>query len=214
MRINLSEIRREYRKRKITVRAVDKNPYRQFELWLGEAIAVEDEPTAMILGTCGADGKPSTRTVLLKGVEDDKLVFYTNYNSRKGRQISENPQVSLTFFWPKLERQVHFEGQIEKAPAAVSAAYFKTRPRKSRIGAWISPQSSVIENRNVIKKAFVDFATRHIGKPVACPPHWGGYYVLPEKIEFWQGRLSRLHDRIQYKKKADVEGWIIERLAP
>jgi pyridoxamine 5'-phosphate oxidase len=213
MKLNIADIRRDYKKKKLNVRVVNKDPFVQFEQWLNEALEIEDDPTAMILGTAGLDGRPSTRAVLLKGLEEGKLVFYTNYQSSKALQIKENPHVSVTFFWPKLERQVHFEGTIQRTPADVSDDYFYTRPRKSRIGARISPQSQVIGNRNELKTAFVKEASRFIGKKVPRPEHWGGYYIFPDLVEFWQGRASRLHDRIRYLKSGDQD-WKIERLAP
>ena len=213
MRLNIADIRRDYKKKKLNVKVVNQDPFLQFEQWLNEALEIEDDPTAMILGTAGQDGQPSTRTVLLKGLEEEKLVFYTNYKSNKAVQIEQNPKVSVTFFWPKLERQVHFEGTIEKTPGDVSDEYFESRPRKSRVGARISPQSQVISNRNSLKTAFLKEASKFIGKKVPRPPHWGGYFIYPSYIEFWQGRASRLHDRIRYMKKED-DLWKIERLAP
>ncbi len=213
MRINIADIRRDYKKKKLNVRIVDKDPFRQFEQWLNESLEIEDDPTAMILGTADRDCRPSTRTVLLKGLEEEKLVFYTNYSSKKANQIEQNPQVSATFFWPKLERQVHFQGTAEKTPGSVSDEYFQTRPRKSRIGARISPQSRVISSRNELKAAFIKEAGKYIGSKVPRPADWGGYYIYPVSIEFWQGRASRLHDRIRYLKGPD-DRWTIERLAP
>jgi pyridoxamine 5'-phosphate oxidase len=213
MRLNIADIRRDYKKKKLNVRVVDQDPFKQFEQWLKEALEIEDDPTAMILGTAGLDGRPTTRTVLLKGLEEEKLVFYSNYQSSKAIQIEQNPNVSVTFFWPKLERQVHFEGTIEKTPGDVSDEYFNSRPRKSRIGARISPQSRVISNRNELKAAFVKEASRLIGKKVPRPAHWGGYYIFAVSVEFWQGRASRLHDRIRYLKEGE-KAWKIERLAP
>lgn len=213
MRINIADIRRDYKKKKLNVHVVDKDPFIQFEQWLHESLEIEDDPTAMILGTTGLDCKPSTRTVLLKGLEEEKLVFYSNYKSKKAGQIEQNPHVCATFFWPKLERQVHFQGSIEKVPEDVSDEYFQSRPRKSRVGARISPQSRVIASRNELKAAFIKEAGRYIGKKVPRPSDWGGYYIYPVFIEFWQGRASRLHDRIRYLK-GDEGLWKIERLAP
>ncbi len=171
------------------------------------------EPTAMTLSTVSDKNTPTTRTVLLKGVEDGKFVFYTNYNSRKGKQMTVNPNVCVLFFWPELERQVNIEGVVQKTTPEKSDAYFKTRPWKSRIGAIISPQSQPIESKNVIKKHFVIEAAKHIGDDIPRPKHWGGFEITPNRIEFWQGRPNRLHDRVLYTKK-DHSAWEISRLAP
>lgn len=210
----LSGIRREYTKGKLSKCRLSDDPIVQFRKWLDEAVAAgEEEPTAMIVATVSAEGHPSTRTVLLKGVEDGKFIFYTNYNSRKGRQIAGNPYVSLSFVWHKLERQVHIEGKAEKCTPEESDAYFTSRPYKSRIGARISPQSSVINSRMEIIRAFVGEAVRLAGQDVKRPDNWGGFAVTPVRIEFWQGRENRLHDRILYTLLGDGN-WKKERLAP
>lgn len=185
-----------------------------FSQWLQETIDSKvDEPTAMLVGTVSPEGKPSTRTVLLKDLHDDKFIFYSNYESRKGRQLAQNPAISLSFVWHQLERQVHIEGTAEKVPPDESDQYFKKRPYKSRIGARISPQSQPIGSRMQLIRAFIREAARWIGKEVERPAHWGGYAVIPERIEFWQGRPNRLHDRIVYTLQPDGH-WKKERLAP
>jgi pyridoxamine 5'-phosphate oxidase len=213
MKLNIKDIRREYKKKKLNKINVDPNPFKQFEVWMQEAIAREDDPTAMILTTVSADNQPSSRTVLLKELKDEQLIFYTNYQSRKGTQIENNPKVSVTFFWQKLERQVHFEGIASKVSPEESDEYFQTRPRKSRIGACISPQSKPIRDRNEIKASFVRLATQLIGQKVPRPDHWGGYSIKSNRVEFWQGRSNRLHDRILFQLKDD-NSWSIDRLAP
>lgn len=210
----ISAIRREYTKGRLAKCSVSDNPFVQFKEWLDEAVAAgEEEPTAMVVATVSADGHPSTRTVLLKGIENGKFIFYTNYESRKGRQLAGNPHVSLSFVWHKLERQVHIEGIAEKCPPQESDAYFASRPYKSRIGARISPQSRVIGSRIEIMRAFVREALHWAGKEVKRPDNWGGFAATPSRIEFWQGRPNRLHDRILYTLLTTGE-WKKERLAP
>ena len=214
MEINLASIRQEYTKGGLRESELPDNPFLLFSQWLQEAIDSKvDEPTAMLVGTVSPEGKPSTRTVLLKDLHDDKFIFYSNYESRKGRQLAQNPAISLSFVWQQLERQVHIEGTAEKVPPDESDQYFKKRPYKSRIGARISPQSQPIGNRVQLIRAFIREAARWIGKEVERPAHWGGYAVIPERIEFWQGRPNRLHDRIVYTLQPDGH-WKKERLAP
>ena len=214
MEINLASIRQEYTKGGLRESELPDNPFLLFSQWLQEAIDSKvDEPTAMLVGTVSPEGKPSTRTVLLKDLHDDKFIFYSNYESRKGRQLGLNPAISLSFVWHQLERQVHIEGTAEKVPPDESDQYFKKRPYKSRIGARISPQSQPIGSRMQLIRAFIREAARWIGKEVERPAHWGGYAVIPERIEFWQGRPNRLHDRIVYTLQPDGH-WKKERLAP
>ncbi|WP_294611373.1 pyridoxamine 5'-phosphate oxidase [uncultured Bacteroides sp.] len=214
MEIRISEIRKEYTKGKLTQCVINDNPFRQFEEWLNEAInSKEDEPTAMIVATVSAEGHPSTRTVLLKGLDNDKFIFFTNYESRKGRQLAGNPYISLSFVWHKLERQVHIEGRAEKCSGKVSDTYFANRPYKSKIGARISPQSRVINSRMEIMRAFVKEVFKLAGHEIKRPDNWGGFAVTPTRFEFWQGRENRLHDRIQYIPLKDGS-WKQERLAP
>lgn len=211
--MNIAQIRQDYTKRKLSSGNINKNPFKQFESWLSEAIEANCmEPTAMTVSTISENHTPSSRTVLLKGVSNQQLIFYTNYNSRKGKQLANNPAISALFFWPELERQVNFEGVVDKCPADESDEYFQSRPWKSRIGAIISPQSQAIPNRSTIKKAFVLEAAKHLPDYVARPEHWGGYRITANRIEFWQGRSSRLHDRILFERH-DLD-WKISRLAP
>lgn len=214
MRTSLADIRQEYTKSGLRENELPDDPLSLFSQWLQEAIDAEvDEPTAVIVGTVSPEGKPSTRTVLLKGLHDGKFVFYTNYESRKGKQLAQNPYVSLSFVWHALERQVHIEGTVAKVEPAESDEYFRVRPYKSRIGARISPQSQPIKSRMQLMRAFVKEAARWLGKNVERPANWGGYAVTPTRIEFWQGRPNRLHDRFLYTLQPDGE-WEISRIAP
>lgn len=214
METQLENIRREYTKGKLYKNNLPYNPFELFETWLQDAFqAQEEEPTAMLIATVSAEGKPSTRTVLLKGVENERFIFYTNYNSRKGKQLTLNPYISLSFIWHKLERQIHVEGKARKIAAAISDAYFKSRPYKSKIGARISPQSSPIPNRLIIMAKFALEALLYSGQQIERPSHWGGFAVTPTRFEFWQGRESRLHDRILYTLQRN-NTWEKERLAP
>lgn len=214
MEINLNNIRREYQRSGLNENGLPDNPLVLVERWLEEAIhAKVNEPTAMLVGTVSAEGRPATRTVLLKEVKEGKLLFYTNYNSRKGQHLAHNPAVSLTFVWHELERQIHVEGFAARVPAEVSDAYFKTRPYKSRIGARISPQSQPILSRMSLIERFIREAAHYAMREVPRPDYWGGYAVTPDRIEFWQGRPNRLHDRILYTLQENGE-WRRERLAP
>lgn len=194
---------------------LDKSPFRQFARWFEEARQkITTHPyEAVTVATCGADGIVSARTSLLKGFDEHGFVFYTNYNSRKGTQISENPRVSLCFYWGALERQVRVEGAAVKTTAEESDAYFATRPRGSQLGAWASNQSAVIPGRGDLDQRFRELEANHRDRPVPRPPHWGGYRVIPVEIEFWQGRPDRLHDRFVYRLR-EPKDWIIERLSP
>jgi pyridoxamine 5'-phosphate oxidase len=195
----------------LTKSTVDKNPFKQFEAWYGEVLNSDiKEPTAVTLVTSSKDGTPSARTVLLKGFDEDGFVFFTNYESRKGKNLIENPVGELLFYWMDLQRQVRISGRVEKTSREESKEYFKTRPIKSRIGAWASKQSSIIPNREHLEKQFAEFEKKFVDD-VPLPPHWGGFRLIPEQFEFWQGRESRLHDRICYNKKDG--GWEIVRLA-
>ncbi|MBI3220102.1 MAG: pyridoxamine 5'-phosphate oxidase [Bacteroidetes bacterium] len=210
----LQEIRVDYTKASLDITSVLPNPVAQFEKWLQEAIDAKAlEPTAMTLSTVTEDGRPSARIVLLKGVEANQFVFYTNYQSQKGKEMLENPACALTFFWPELERQVRIEGVAKRVDEAQSTAYFVSRPKGSQIGAWASPQSSIIKDRFILEERVAVLEKKFEGSnQIPKPKQWGGYAVEPHEIEFWQGRPSRLHDRIVYYQS---EGeWIKHRLAP
>lgn len=214
MNINIGNIRREYTKGGLNEKETPSDPIDLFEYWLEDAInAKANEPTAMLVATVSPEGRPSARTVLLKELKEGKFIFYTNYNSRKGKHIAVTPFIALSFVWHELERQVHIEGTVEKLPPDISDAYFKTRPYKSRIGARISPQSQPIRSRAEIVKHFIRESMRTFPKEVERPANWGGYAVTPVRIEFWQGRESRLHDRILYTLEQDGN-WKKQRLAP
>jgi pyridoxamine 5'-phosphate oxidase len=189
------------------------NPFVLFEKWFKDAVKGEaDKANAFILSTATKEGKPSARVVLLKGVEHESFVFYTNYDSRKGKELTANPFAAMTFFWSSIDKQVRVEGKVQKVSEAESDAYFKSRPAGSQAGAWISPQSSVISGRVALEQKHHDFIIEHENKEIQRPPFWGGFAIIPSRIEFWQGRASRLHDRILYTFEND--NWKIERLAP
>lgn len=193
---------------------LDKSPFVQFSRWFEEARSQQPQMAeAMTVSTCGADGVVSARMSLLKGFDEHGFVFYTNYNSRKGIQLSENPRVALCFHWVSLERQVRIEGVAVKTTSEEADAYFATRPRGSQLGAWASNQSSVIHGRGDLEHRFRELEANHRDRPVPRPPHWGGYRVIPVEIEFWQGRVDRLHDRYVYRLR-EPKDWIIERLSP
>jgi pyridoxamine 5'-phosphate oxidase len=212
--MSIADIRRDYMKEVLSENQVSQNPFRQFDLWWEEAMKADiDEVNAMTLATVSTYGKPSARIVLLKGYDDYGFVFFTNYDSKKGKELFENPQATLLFFWKELERQVRIEGICEKVSEAESDAYFYSRPEGSRIGAWASPQSKVIDSRDVLDANLIELGKKFKDTPVTRPPHWGGYRIKPELMEFWQGRPSRLHDRILYFQENPSE-WKIARLAP
>lgn len=210
--MDLHNIREEYRKRVLSQHDCHENPISQFELWMNEAITSQvNEPTAMNVATVNENGRPSSRMVLLKEVNQQGFVFFTNYHSKKGFAIEHNPYVALTFFWPELERQIRVEGKAVKISSKQSDEYFASRPYTSRIGAWASKQSAVISGyKSLLAKAALIAAKYPINVP--RPEHWGGYLVMPDCVEFWQGRPSRLHDRIQYRLENNT--WIHERLSP
>jgi pyridoxamine 5'-phosphate oxidase len=198
----------------LTRNNTDPNPIRQFQRWYDEVRASgvsEQDATSMTLATATKDGRPSARIVLLKSFDDRGFVFFTNYQSQKGRELTENARASLLFYWPGLWRQVRIEGEVEKISAAESEEYFQSRPLGSRLGAWASNQSEVIDHRETLEARFAELQKR-FGEEVPRPEHWGGYRVKPDSIEFWQGRDNRLHDRLRYRREADA--WVIERLAP
>ena len=209
---HLADLRKSYERAELDENASLPDPLAQFELWLQQAISSElPEPNAMTLATVGADGRPSTRVVLIKGCDARGIVWYTNYHSRKGRELAAHPQAALQFHWVELERVVRIEGRVEKVDPAESDAYFASRPLDSRIGAWASPQSEVIPSRSVLVANAAKYGAQYLLNPPR-PPHWGGYRLVPDRWEFWQGRRSRLHDRLQYRLEA--QRWIRERLAP
>lgn len=211
--MDIAALRREYTQDGLHRQTLDPDPYQQFSLWLTQAIEAKVlEPTAMQVATVSAAGKPTLRTVLLKSFDADGLVFYTNYKSQKAQQIGENPQVALLLFWKELERQVEITGRAEKIPTLESLRYFATRPRGSQLGAWVSAQSSIITSRSLLEIKLEEMKRKFSAGDIPLPDFWGGYRVVPDSFEFWQGRPNRLHDRFEYQRNAD--GWEIGRLAP
>jgi pyridoxamine 5'-phosphate oxidase len=231
------DIRREYSLGGLRRAELDANPMAQFSQWFAQASAASSgscwrkigialfklwhailghtpaDTNAMILATVDKDGRPSARAVLLKGMDERGFIFFTNYDSRKGRELSENPNAALTFYWPELERQICVAGSVQKISREESEAYFKNRPRGSRLAAWTSNQSNMVTDRAVLEKRWNEMAAKFPGEEIPLPPNWGGFVLKPERIEFWQGRPSRLHDRFQYTKQPD-NSWKLERLAP
>ena len=211
--MNIADIRKEYRQQALLENNIENNPFNQFQKWWEDAVHSDiDEVNAMTLATASATGLPAARIVLLKAFDEKGFVFYSNYESVKGMQLGENPRACLVFFWKELERQVRITGLVEKATNEESDIYYNSRPATSRIGAWASPQSQVITNRNWLEENEKKYTAAFEGTNIVRPAYWGGYRVKPVTIEFWQGRASRLHDRIQYTREAD--NWLIERLAP
>lgn len=212
-RVALADMRKDYALAGLTEKDLAREPFRQFEKWLQEAEAAKiAEPNAMTLATATRDGRPSARTVLLKHVDGRGFVFYSNYESRKGRELEANPHATLVFPWLALERQVIVEGAVTRVAREESEAYFHSRPRASQLGAWVSQQSSIIPGRKVLEDALKELDAKYSGQEVPLPPQWGGWRLVPETVEFWQGRRSRLHDRLRYRRVKD--GWTLERLAP
>ncbi|HYF19726.1 MAG TPA: pyridoxamine 5'-phosphate oxidase [Ramlibacter sp.] len=208
----IADLRKSYERAELGEEASHPDPLRQFDQWLTEAISAEiPEPNAMTLATVASDLRPSTRVVLVKGYDERGIVWYTNYNSRKGQELAGNPYAALQFHWVQLERVVRIEGRVEKTSAEESDAYFDSRPLDSRIGAWASPQSEVIPSRTVLVTNAAKYGAQFLLSPPR-PPHWGGYRLVPDQWQFWQGRKSRLHDRLRYTREA--AGWLRERLAP
>ena len=213
MNRDIADMRKHYTKGFLTEDSVLNNPMEQFKSWFKETSEEVIEPNAMIIATVDKDNIPSARTVLLKEIDPEGFLFYTNYTSDKAKNIADNPNVSLVFLWKEVERQVRIKGVAEKISTSRSEKYFHKRPKDSQIGAWVSPQSSIIENRSILEEKLRDIESKYKNaEKIPLPNFWGGYIVKPNTIEFWQGRPSRLHDRLRYKKQ-DGE-WIIERLAP
>jgi pyridoxamine 5'-phosphate oxidase len=209
---HLADLRKSYERAELSEDASRAEPLQQFEQWLNEAIAAAvPEPNAMTLATVGSDLRPSTRIVLIKGYDERGVVWYTNYDSRKGQELAGNPLAALQFHWVELERVVRIEGRVERTSAQESDAYFASRPIDSRIGAWASPQSQVIAGRGVLVANAARYGAQYLLNPPR-PPHWGGFRLVPDRWEFWQGRKSRLHDRLRYRR--DAGAWVRERLAP
>jgi pyridoxamine 5'-phosphate oxidase len=212
----LADLRQEYARAELTRDHVTDDPIEQFRDWFDEALDAElEEPNAMTLATAAPDGSPSARIVLLKGLDERGFHFYTNYDSRKGTELSQNPHAALTFLWKPLERQVRIEGAVERMPEDESTDYFHRRPRGAQLGAWASPQSRVIESRAELEQTLAEVKAKYEDHDkIPRPLHWGGYVVRPTQIEFWQGRPNRLHDRLRYRRPDEESDWTLERLAP
>ena len=212
--MGFADLRKEYMQRGLDESDVDADPFRQFAAWFDEARAASPvEPNAMALATVGADGRPSLRMVLLKGADERGFVFYTNYQSRKGRELADTPWAALTFFWPEMERQIRIEGRVEPVSAEESDTYFHSRPVGSQLSASASHQSEVIAGREELEQRVAALSAQYHDQEIPRPENWGGFRVIPDAIEFWQGRASRLHDRLRYRLLASG-GWQIERLSP
>jgi pyridoxamine 5'-phosphate oxidase len=219
--INIADLRKSYERAELDEHASDPDPLKQFTLWFEQALKAElPEPNAMTLATVGENSRPSTRLVLIKSFDERGIVWYTNYDSRKGRELAANPRAALCFFWQPLERQVRVEGMVERVGRAESDAYFQSRPRQAQIGAWVSQQSSPLTSRAELERIEAELQKRFANSPVPLPDYWGGFRVVPRSIEFWQGRPSRLHDRLLYTRGpsnapgANEAGWTLRRLSP
>ena len=212
--MTLAELRKEYTLAGLSEKDLARDPFRQFEKWFQEVEAAKiPEPNAAVLATASKDGRPSGRMVLLRAVDGRGFVFYTSYDSRKGRDLEANPRAAYVFPWIALERQVIIEGEVAKVAREESEAYFHSRPRANQLASWASPQSSIIAGREVLDEAMRTMERKYAGREAPVPPNWGGFRIVPETVEFWQGRRSRLHDRLRYRREAGG-AWVIERLAP
>ena len=210
----IADLRIDYTKSGLVETDVDPNPFKQFKKWFDQALAAQlPEPNAMTLATVSQDGKPRARIVLLKNFNEQGFVFYTNYNSQKSQEIAQNPSAALIFWWAELERQVRIEGNVEKVAESESDEYFYSRPVGSQLGAWASQQSQIIDNREVLEHQLQELEKIYQNQTIPRPPHWGGYRIVPQAIEFWQGRTNRLHDRLYYSLLED-HTWVIKRLSP
>jgi pyridoxamine 5'-phosphate oxidase len=212
--MSIAHLRRDYARERLDEQHVDADPIAQFGKWFAEARNAKLlEPNAMTLATATPDGVPSARLVLLKGFDARGFTFFTDYRSQKGRELEANPRAALAFFWGELERQIRITGTVTKLSREESEEYYRTRPRGSRLGAWTSHQSALLPSREALEQRLQEVSAQFPGEDVPLPPHWGGYLVRPEMVEFWQGRPDRLHDRIRYTRRSE-EGWVIERLSP
>jgi len=214
MDTSIADLRQEYSQKGLNEKEAEPNPFQQFQIWFDQALSAQLlEPNAMTLATVTAEGKPSARVVLLKHFNEQGFVFYSNYHSRKGQELGQNPWAALVFWWASLERQVRIEGRVEQVSEQESDAYFYSRPWGSRLGAWASEQSQVVSDRQVLEQRLVELEQQYQDQEIPRPPHWGGYRLVPIAIEFWQGRPNRLHDRLSYHRLEDGN-WQIERLSP
>ncbi|ATC63748.1 pyridoxamine 5'-phosphate oxidase [Nibricoccus aquaticus] len=212
--MSLADLRKDYSLAGLLEKDLARDPFRQFDKWFQEAQGAKiPEPNAMVCSLAGADGRPSSRIVLLKAIDGRGFVFYSNYDSRKGRELAANPRASLLFPWIALERQVIIDGTVTRLTREESAAYFHSRPLASQLGAWASPQSTILPTRAALDDAYKAVEKKYAGEEIPLPPNWGGYRVSPESVEFWQGRRSRLHDRLRYRREKSGD-WLVERLAP
>ncbi len=214
MNKTIADLRKDYTQSGLVETDVDPNPFKQFQKWFDQTLAAQlPEPNAMTLATVSQDGKPRARIVLLKNFNEQGFVFYTNYNSQKGQELAQNPWAALIFWWAELERQVRIEGSVEKVAESESDEYFHSRPVGSQLGAWASQQSQIIDNREVLEHQLQELEEIYQNQTIPRPPHWGGYRIVPQAIEFWQGRTNRLHDRLYYSLQED-KAWVIKRLSP
>lgn len=214
MDTSVADLRKEYTFRGLSKADADPSPFQQFKIWFEQALAAQlPEPNAMTIATATPNGKPDARIVLLKDYDQRGFVFYTNYESNKGQQLVENPWGAIAFWWAELERQVRIVGRVEKVCATESDQYFQSRPKGSQLGAWVSNQSQVIDSREVLEQRLQQLKEKYENQEVPRPPHWGGFRVIPDEMEFWQGRPSRLHDRLLYRRSEDGS-WVIQRLSP